>query len=102
MCNYYTYILTNKNKTVLYTGMTNNICRRLHEHQQGIEQQKKSFTARYNCCYLVYYEIHFRPIHAINREKQIKGWTREKKVDLIESFNPEWRFLNDEAMDGFY
>ena len=99
MRNYYTYILTNKKKTVLYTGMTNNISRRLREHKEGI--YKNSFTARYNCHFLVYYEIHFRPIHALDREKQIKGWTRMKKEDLINSFNPEWRFLNDEASDGF-
>ena len=93
--NYYVYILTNKNKTVLYTGVTNNLKERLYFHTHP-KPFSKAFTARYKVYYLVYYE-HFKDVDtAITREKQIKGWKRQKKDDLINRFNPEWRFLNDE------
>ncbi|WP_430929135.1 GIY-YIG nuclease family protein [Polaribacter marinivivus] len=93
--NYYVYILTNKNKAVLYVGVTNNLFNRLHEHKNP-ETSSKNFTKRYNCFYLVYYE-HFNSIAtAIIREKQIKRWNRSKKNKLIESFNPNWIFLNNE------
>lgn len=89
--NYFVYILTNKNKTVLYTGVTNNIERRLYEHQNALNP---GFTKRYNCHYLVYFE-YFQDINmAISREKEIKGWKREKKNALVESKNSEWKFLN--------
>ncbi len=95
--NYFVYILTNKNKTVLYTGVTNDIERRLMEHQNKNFAKQFSFTWKYNCFYLIYYE-HFEYIeHAIDREKQIKGWKREKKEELINSFNHDWRFLNNEV-----
>ena len=93
--NYYTYILTNKNKTVLYIGMTNNLKERLfyHTHPDALN---KNFTTRYRCYFLIYYE-HFQDVEmAIQREKQLKGWTRQKKINLIETVNPEWRFLNNE------
>lgn len=94
--NYFVYILTNKNKTVLYTGVTNDIERRLFEHQAKEHAGKFAFTWKYNCFYLVYYE-HFEYIEqAIDREKEIKGWHRDKKELLVSSFNPEWKFLNDE------
>ncbi|MBW6458489.1 MAG: GIY-YIG nuclease family protein [FCB group bacterium] len=94
--NFYTYILTNKSKKVLYTGVTNDLRRRLYEHKHI---EKHSFCKKYNCFYLVYYEW-FRNIeHAIDREKQIKRWRREKKVRLIEQFNPQWQFLNDIVID---
>jgi putative endonuclease len=90
--NFYFYILTNKNKTVLYTGVTNSLKRRLHEHRDKLNP--KSFTARYNVEFLVYYE-HFTWIQlAIAREKEIKNLLREKKLDLIKEFNPEFEFLN--------
>jgi putative endonuclease len=93
--NFYTYILTNKSKKVLYTGVTNDLRRRLYEHKHI---EKHSFCKKYNCFYLVYYEW-FRNIeHAIDREKQIKRWRREKKVRLIEKCNPQWKFLNDFIM----
>ncbi|MBB3123356.1 putative endonuclease [Mesoflavibacter sabulilitoris] len=93
--NYYVYILTNKNKTVLYTGVTNNLQERLHYHNNPLPFSK-SFTSKYKCFYLVYYE-HFNNVEiAITREKQIKGWLRVKKENLINSFNPNWEFLNND------
>jgi putative endonuclease len=93
--NYFVYIITNKNKTVLYIGVTNDLKRRLYEHEQNIANHQKSFASRYNCMFLLYWE-HFEFIeHAIAREKELKGWRREKKVALINGFNEEWRFLND-------
>jgi len=92
--NYYVYILTNKNKTVLYTGVTNNLIERLHFHTNPLPFSK-AFTAKYKCFFLVYYE-HFTEIEfAIKREKQIKGISRVKKGGLISNFNPNWDFLND-------
>ncbi|PZU80685.1 MAG: endonuclease [Chryseobacterium sp.] len=93
--NYYVYILTNKNKTVLYIGVTNSLVERLQWHKIK-EATELHFTHKYNCYYLVYYE-HFQDVDtAIQREKQLKGWRREKKEILINNFNPEWKFLNDE------
>ncbi|MEE1898011.1 GIY-YIG nuclease family protein [Flavobacterium rakeshii] len=93
--NYYIYILTNKNKTVLYVGFTNNLKERLYYHENP-EAQSKSFTSKYKCCYLIYWE-HYDDIDiAITREKEIKAWRREKKEKLIAQFNPEWNFLNNE------
>ena len=89
---FYVYILTNKNKTVLYTGVTNDIRRRLKEHRE--KKNPKSFTSRYNVEFLLYYE-HFGWIQlAIAREKEIKDLRRELKLDLIKSFNPDLKFLN--------
>lgn len=96
--NYYVYITTNKNKTVLYTGFTGNLKQRViqHEMAQTGAADKQAFTYRYNAPFIVYYE-HFRDVQAaIAREKQLKGWTRAKKEALIQALNPEWRFLNDE------
>src|SRR5690606_9441334 len=93
--NYYVYILTNKMKTVLYIGVTNELKERLYWHKNP-EANSKSFTAKYKCFYLIYFE-HFQDIgQAIIREKELKGWRREKKEILINSFNPYWKFLNDE------
>jgi putative endonuclease len=93
--NYHVYILTNKSKSVLYTGVTNYLARRLFEHKEGIRENKKSFTARYNCKHLLYYERFTWVQEAIAREKQIKGWTRLKKFELIKTINPEMNFLED-------
>ncbi len=95
--NYYIYIVTNKNKTVLYTGITNDLCRRLEEHKENsIPFRHSSFAGKYNAYFLLYYE-HFQDVNdAIVREKEIKGWRRSKKEALINSLNPEWKFLNDE------
>ena len=84
---YFVYILSNKNRTVLYTGITNNLERRLYEHKNGIT---KGFTTKYHVYDLVYFETTENPSSAIAREKQIKGFSRHKKNALIESINPNW------------
>lgn len=91
--NYYVYILTNKSKTVLYTGITNELKERLYFHCNP-EANSKSFTSKYKCFFLIYYERYEDVNIAIEREKQIKGWKRDKKEILIKEFNPEWKFLN--------
>ena len=87
----YTYILTNKNSTVLYTGVTSNLPKRMDEHRTG--RYKTSFTHRYNVIHLVYFEVFSNIVDAIAREKQIKAGSRQKKLDLINSQNPEWKDL---------
>ena len=95
---YYVYITTNPNRTVLYVGVTNNLCRRMLEHYDNRGNQK-TFTGRYFCYCLIYWE-HFTYINdAIAREKEIKKWRREKKEKLISQFNPAWRFLNGEIAE---
>ncbi len=89
---FYVYILTNKNKTVLYTGVTNNLKRRLLEHKNKLNP--KSFTSKYNTYYLVYYEKLSWIALAIAREKEIKDLKRDKKDALVKEFNPEVAFLN--------
>ena len=89
--NYYVYILTNTHKTVLYTGVTNNLVRRVYEHKMHLD--KRSFTSQYNVEYLVYYEATPNPEAAIVREKQIKSWSRKKKEQLIAGTNPQWQDL---------
>jgi putative endonuclease len=88
----YVYILTNETNTVLYTGVTNDLFRRMSEHKQGIN---KGFTKRYRIKKLVYYEVFDDPTSAIQREKQIKAGSRQKKLDLIKSMNPEKRDLSE-------
>jgi len=82
-------------RTVLYPGMTNNLQRRLWEHSHP-KTDSNSFTKRYKCHFIIYYERFQFIEHAIAREKEIKGWRRSKKEQLITRFNPEWKFLNDE------
>ncbi len=84
---YYVYILTNKHNKVLYTGVTDNIARRTFEHQTKIYN---GFTKRYNADKLVYFEELDSTESASAREIQIKGWIRKKKIELINSINPEW------------
>jgi putative endonuclease len=84
---YYVYILANKLRTVLYTGVTNSLGLRVFEHYQH-RGDRKTFTGRYNCNILVYYEGYDDINLAIQREKEIKGWTRKKKEELIQSMNP--------------
>jgi putative endonuclease len=91
--NFYVYILTNKTKTVLYTGMTNNLKRRLHEHKSKLNPN--SFTAKYNVSYLLYYEHYGWVQQAIEREKEIKLMKRDCKLELIKNFNSNLDFLND-------
>ena len=88
---YYVYILTNKNKNVLYTGMTNDLIRRVHEHRQHVD--KNSFTSKYNVTNLVYFEETSDVKAAIEREKQIKSWSRMKKFFLIKEKNPAFEDL---------
>jgi putative endonuclease len=95
--NYFVYIITNKAKTVLYTGVTNNLERRLSEHD---EPSNNRFTGKYNCRYLLYWERFQYVDDAIAREKQIKGWRRQKKVLMINGFNPNWEFLNERIKEG--
>ena len=87
---FYVYILTNEYNKVLYTGVTNNLLRRVYEHKEGLI---KGFTSRYNVNKLVYYEEGGDAYGAITREKQIKGYNRAKKINLINSKNPTWRDL---------
>ena len=91
---YYVYILANKTKR-LYTGVTNNLLRRVYEHKHGLVP---GFTKRYNLTRLVYFESTENVRAALVREKQIKGWLRAKKIALIESVNPQW---NDLSADWF-
>ncbi|EAQ49294.1 GIY-YIG nuclease family protein [Leeuwenhoekiella blandensis] len=95
--NYLVYILTNEYRTTIYIGITNNIQRRLDQHHFDSINAKKSFAGKYNCIYLVYYEVYDNPDTAIAREKELKKWRREKKNDLISSFNPCWKTLNNEV-----
>ena len=90
--NYYLYIVTNRSGT-LYTGMTNDLVRRMNEHRAG---ELEGFTKKYNITRLVYFEHTTDVTVAIAREKQIKGWRRDKKIKLIEKMNPNWRDLFDE------
>jgi putative endonuclease len=87
---FYVYIMTNKHNRVLYTGFTNDLARRVFEHREKLIE---SFTSRYNANKLVYYETFENPSDAIAREKQIKGGSRQKKKDLIDSVNHEWKDL---------
>ena len=84
-------MMTNWNNKVLYTGVTNNLERRVYEHKNKLI---KGFTAKYNVNKLVYFEYTSDVNSAIAREKQIKGWTRQKKNELIQSINPEWKDLS--------
>ena len=95
--NYFVYITTNPKKTVLYTGVTNDLGRRMEEHLADHLDMRKTFAGKYFCYNLIYCEYYFHIEWAIAREKQIKGWTRKKKEGLIAKFNSEWRFLNSEV-----
>ena len=94
---YFVYITTNENKTTLYIGVTNDIQRRLSQHYFDSQNAEKSFAGKYNCYYLLYYEGFDSIKEAINREKELKKWRREKKDRLITSFNPNWDFLNSDV-----
>ncbi len=93
---YYVYITTNITKTVYYTGVTNDLKRRLYEHKEDALNNKKHFAGKYNAYYLIYWERFGHINDAIRREKEIKGWRRQKKEELIKEINPELSFLNDE------
>ncbi|WP_293154703.1 GIY-YIG nuclease family protein [Okeania sp. SIO2C9] len=87
---YYIYIMTNKRNTVLYTGVTNDLIKRVYEHKSKLVE---GFTKKYNINKLVYFEMYENPSEAIAREKQIKAGSRQKKVNLINSMNLEWKDL---------
>jgi len=88
---YYVYIMTNRSKT-LYTGVTNDLMRRVYEHKN---KMTAGFTKKYNITRLVYFEETNDVQSAITREKEIKGWLRSKKITLIESKNPKWKDLSE-------
>lgn len=89
---YYVYMLTNWSHGVLYTGMTNNLERRIYEHKNKLID---GFTKKYNVRKLVYFEDTADVWAAMEREKQIKGWTRQKKNELVKTMNPEWLDLSE-------
>jgi putative endonuclease len=88
---YYVYILSNNHNTTIYTGVTNDLIRRVYEHKNHLDPS--SFSARYHVEKLVYYEIYSEPELAIAREKQIKSWSRKRKNELIEKDNSQWTDL---------
>ena len=93
--NYFVYVLTNQRHTVLYIGLTNTLERRIAEHS---ESNRSHFTRQYNADKLIYFEAYPDPRSAIERENQLKKWSRAKKEALIAKRNPEWRDLLDEML----
>jgi putative endonuclease len=91
---YYVYILASRTK-VLYTGITNDVVRRMHEHRNRLIP---GFASRYSVDRLVHVETCSKSIDAIRREKQLKGWVRRRKIELIESGNPQWQDLADDVL----
>jgi putative endonuclease len=87
---YYVYLITNKNNSTIYTGVTNDLVRRIYEYKHRLAD---GFTKRYNVDKLVYYETTEDVESAISREKQLKAGSRQKKIDLINRDNPEWNEL---------
>ncbi len=88
---YYVYILASKNYGTLYTGVTNNLLRRIYQHKEGLVE---GFTKKYYVHRLVYYEIHHEVYEALTREKRIKKWNRQWKINLIDQSNPQWLDLS--------
>lgn len=93
--NYFVYITTNPNRTVIYVGVTNDLERRMAEHYEN-RGNPESWAGKHYCYNLVWWERHQYINNAIAREKEIKKWRREKKDNLIETLNFNWRFLNQE------
>jgi len=93
---YYVYILANMTGTVIYTGVTNDLIRRIYEHKHNLDPS--SFTAKYAVHKLVYFEQNTSRYEAISREKQIKFWNRKRKNRLVESRNPKWEELYDSLL----
>lgn len=91
---HYLYIITNKNEGVFYIGITNNLKRRIYQHKNKVH--KSTFSARYNLDKLVYFEIFDSKDEALLREARMKKWNREWKINIIKSFNPEWKDLYSE------
>ena len=94
--NYYVYILSNPTNVTIYTGVTNDLIRRVYEHKNHLDPT--SFTAKYNVNKLVYYDMCGDVNAAIAREKQIKSWNRKRKNQLIDEMNPEWKDLYPELL----
>ena len=92
---YCVYMMTNAHNTVIYTGVTNDLARRVYEYKNGLGG---IFTKKYNVIKLVYFEVTDNVQATLAREKQIKGGSRKKKIDLIESINAEWKDLYDEII----
>ncbi len=92
MRDYYVYMMTNASRTSIYTGVTNDLARRVYEHKNGLVD---GFTRRYRMHQLIYYEVTADVRSAIEREKQIKKWKQFKKAELVQSFNPSWRDLSE-------
>ena len=90
---YYVYILTNKSNNVLYIGVTNNLERRMFEHENKLIE---GFSKKYNLTKLIYFEMTEDAESAIRREKQLKNWHRDWKMNLINQFNPEWSNLSED------
>jgi putative endonuclease len=90
MADYHVYLLTNKPRGTLYVGVTNDLVRRIHEHREGLV---RGFTKTYGLKQLVYFERYDTPTLAIQREKNIKHWSRAWKLELVNSSNPQWRDL---------
>ena len=93
----YIYILASDTNVTLYTGVTNDLIRRVHEHKTHADP--KSFTARYNVTKLVYFEETPEIRAALEREKQIKSWSRKRKNELVRSMNPEWTDLYEQLLE---
>ena len=92
---YYVYILTNKSNNVLYIGVTNNLERKMFEHKNKLIE---GFSKKYNLTKLIYFEMSENAESAIRREKQLKNWHREWKINLINQFNPEWKNLSENVL----
>jgi len=94
---YFVYILASKRNGTLYIGMTNNLLKRVDQHRENLVE---GFTAKYGVHRLVYYEQYHNADDAIKREKQLKKWNRQWKLELIEKDNPQWRDLFEELVDS--
>jgi putative endonuclease len=92
---FYIYLMSNPDRTVLYTGVTRNLVKRVWQHKQKLAD---GFTKKYNVTDLVYYEIFDTPLEAIEREKQIKSWSRKGKNQLVETKNPSWKDLYEDIV----
>lgn len=95
---YYVYIITNAYRSTYYIGVTNNLSIRLQQHQNNIKYKRQTFAAKYNLKHLVFYEKFSWVQNAIAREKELKGWRREKKLNLIKAFNENFEFLEDQFL----
>jgi putative endonuclease len=91
---YYIYIITNSYRSTFYIGLTNNLKLRLQQHKENILNNNKTFASKYNLEFLVFYEKFVWIEEAIAREKELKKWSRDKKLELIRNFNPKFEFIN--------